>query len=240
MTRFVLVPGAWHGGWVWQRLRTILEARGNSVVTPTLTGLGDLAHLATPETGLEDHVQDIVEVLTTAAHGATFLVAHSYAGIPATVAADRVPQRLSGIIYLDAQVPHNGQRGFDAWPGAEAVYREASRLRGHGWLIPPPPDETFGIRSVRDLDWVRRQLTPHPLKTFDDRVALIHRRAPVSAGAIVCTADQSGNAIATDGMPTLRIDAGHDAMVSEPGLLANTLLEMTARLSTQPPPTPSL
>ena len=233
MTDFLLVHGAWHGGWCWTKLRPIIEARGHRVWAPTLTGLGERVHLARRDTGLETHVLDLVNVLDYEDLWGVVLVAHSYGGIPATVVADRCPDRLSAVIYLDSALPRDGQTGFDTFRGSEDAYRDPVELIGEGWLI-PPPDASFGLRDLADLDWVRSRLTPHPMKTFEDPIRLANGGMSVPAGAIICTEDATPNAVLARGfsdVPTIWITAGHDAMISEPILVADAIDEMLRLIS---------
>jgi pimeloyl-ACP methyl ester carboxylesterase len=233
MRNLVLVHGAWHGAWCWARLRPVLESRGNAVQTPTLTGLGELAYLATRDVGLETHVADIRQVLDES-NGPVVLVAHSYAGIPATIVADRCRDRVSAVIYLDSGMPQNGQSANDVFPGADDAYTMSADRNGDGWLIPVPPDETFGIASEDDLAWVRANLTPQPLKSFRDTATLVSRQPVVPSGAIVCTINgtlDSAAAQSLAGVPTVPIHAGHDVMITNPQLVADALDDLLARMA---------
>ena len=111
MTRYVLVHGAWHGGWCWERLREQLP--GARVYTPTLTGLGERADLLSPAVSLRNHIDDVVQVLEGEDLRDVVLVGHSYAGMVVTGVAARVPDRLARLVYLDAVVPKDGQSLFD-------------------------------------------------------------------------------------------------------------------------------
>src|SRR5437763_6310667 len=102
MATYVLVHGAWHGGWCWQRVTPLLRAAGHEVYTPTLTGLGERAHLGTPDVGLATHVEDIVTMLEYEDLTDVVLVGHSYAGMVITGVAHAVPSRLTHLVYLDA------------------------------------------------------------------------------------------------------------------------------------------
>ena len=105
MSTFLIVHGAWSGAHAWRWVRPLLRAAGHDVVTPTLTGLGERVHLATPETDLDTHVEDVVEVLYYEDLTDVVLVGHSYGGMVVTGVADRVPERLAHLVYLDADVP---------------------------------------------------------------------------------------------------------------------------------------
>ena len=112
MATFVLVHGSWHGGWCWQKVARLLRQPGHEVYTPTLTGLGERSHLATKKSGLELHIQDILNVLEFEDLHEVVLVGHSYAGLVITGVAERAPGRVARLVYLDAFIPHAGQSAF--------------------------------------------------------------------------------------------------------------------------------
>jgi pimeloyl-ACP methyl ester carboxylesterase len=149
MTTFVLVHGAGHGGWCWGRVAPLLRAAGHEVVTPTLTGLGERVHLLDGRVDLELHVTDIVNVLRYEDLHDVVLVGHSYGGTVITGAADRAPERVAKLVYLDAAFPGDGQSVAD-------VVEPVEGLRANGEVIdscPPPsvaPSTESPIRrSVR-------------------------------------------------------------------------------------------
>jgi pimeloyl-ACP methyl ester carboxylesterase len=113
---YVLVHPAWHGGWCWKKVVPLLRAQGHDVHTPTLTGLGERSHLASPDIGLETHIQDIVHVLKYEDLGRVILVGHSSSGAVITGVADRVPEQLAHVVYLDAFMPDDGQSLMDLIP----------------------------------------------------------------------------------------------------------------------------
>src|SRR5215211_1043953 len=116
MATFVLVAGAWHGGWCWRKVTPLLRAAGHEVFAPTLTGLGERSHLAHPDVGLTTHIQDIVNLLEYEDLNDVVLVGHSYSGMVITGVAEQVPGRLAHLVYLDAFVPENGQALVDLLP----------------------------------------------------------------------------------------------------------------------------
>src|SRR4051794_3369473 len=110
---FVLVHGAWHGGWCWRRVADRLEKQGHKVFTPTLTGLGERSHLMSPSIDLDTHINDVVNVVKWEDLKGICLVAHSYGGWPVSGALEKILDRVSSIVFLDAFVPEDGQKGFD-------------------------------------------------------------------------------------------------------------------------------
>src|SRR5690349_6349785 len=116
MATFVLVHGAWHGGWCWRKLSPLLAAQGHEVFAPTLTGLGERSHLAGPEVGLAVHVQDVASLLEFEDLREVILVGHSYGGMVLAGVAGRAAERLSQLVYLDAYVPRHGQSMVDLVP----------------------------------------------------------------------------------------------------------------------------
>src|ERR1700716_3513883 len=116
MTDFILIHGAWRGSWTWTRVRRLLAAAGHQVFTPTLTGLGERSHLLSRDVGLDTHVADIANLMIWEDLRDIVLVGHPYGGIVARHVADRMPDRINSLIYLDAFVPENGNALFDYLP----------------------------------------------------------------------------------------------------------------------------
>src|SRR6266498_5853186 len=109
MATYVLLHAGWAGGWQWRAVAQRLRMEGHEVYTPTFTGLGERVHLASSEVGLETHIQDILGVLTYEDLHDVILVGHSYSGMVSTAVAERVPERLAHLVYVDAFVPQDGQ-----------------------------------------------------------------------------------------------------------------------------------
>ena len=121
---FVLVHGAWHGGWCWRFVRDLLEKSGHRVHAPSLTGLGERKHLARPDIDLDTHIADIVSLLEMEDLSDVVLVGHSYGGMVITGVADRAPERIGRLVYLDAFVPEDGKCTLDY-----VVPERAARMR---------------------------------------------------------------------------------------------------------------
>jgi pimeloyl-ACP methyl ester carboxylesterase len=222
MSTFVLVHGAWHGGWCWERVTRLLAAAGATVYAPTLTGLGERAHLASRDVTLETHIGDIVGVLESELLTDAVLVGHSYAGMVVTAVADRVPHRLSRLVYLDAVVPKNDQCLFDC---AGVKFRERIeeqvRTQGEGWKIPFPSADGLGLIEDDDIQWTMPRLVAHPYRTFCERVSLQHPLVgSVPRSYLNCIGSKSlGQPRTTqaEGIDDYyEVQTGHDAMVTAP------------------------
>ncbi len=116
MTTFVLVHGAWHGSWCWKRVRKELQTEGHDVFTPTLTGVAERSHLISPQVNLDTHVADVVNLIRWEELTDVVLCGHSYGGCVITGVADRIPERLRALVYLDAFILENGQSLHDVLP----------------------------------------------------------------------------------------------------------------------------
>jgi pimeloyl-ACP methyl ester carboxylesterase len=137
---FVLVHPAWLGGWCWRKIAPLLRARGHDVYTPTLTGLGERAHLSKPDIGLDTHVEDIVKVLEFEDLSRVILAGNSSAGMVITGVADRVSERISQLVYIDAFVPEDGQSLVDLLPAdRRQAMEDLVKAEGQGWLRPGSP-----------------------------------------------------------------------------------------------------
>ncbi|MDG4830348.1 alpha/beta hydrolase [Solwaraspora sp. WMMD1047] len=190
MASFVLVPGFWLGGWAWSAVSDRLRAAGHDVHPVTLTGVGDRAHLAGPQVTLETHVDDLVGLIESADLRQVILVGHSGGGMPACLAAQRVPERIARLIYLESGPLPDGVSQFDTNPPAERDRLRA--LIGSGHLLPPPPwqpaDDPANLAGLDDqaLTTLRERTTPHPVRAATDPV----RRTgplPVPTALIACT-----------------------------------------------------
>jgi pimeloyl-ACP methyl ester carboxylesterase len=245
---FVFVHAAWHGGWCWKKVTPLLRASGHDVHTPTLTGLGERAHLAHPMVGLETHVRDIVQFLECEDLRDVVLVGHSNAGTAITAIADRVPERLAHLVYLDAFVPADGQATIDLITFPRHAWETRVRTEGYGWLIPslqPIPWDDF-VRDVwrvtdeADRQWLVPRLRPTPFKTFTDPVRLTSGTASkVPRTYIRCLQHKSERfdghadmARKTAGWRCRELAAAHEPFVTAPRELVDLLLETTSRAAT--------
>ncbi|PHB05558.1 alpha/beta hydrolase [Bacillus wiedmannii] len=138
MATFILVHGAWDGGYVWREVATQLRKEGHEVYTPTLTGLGERSHLAHPGVGLKTYIQDIVNVIHYEKLNEVILVGHSYAGMVITGVAEIIPECIKNIVYIDAMIPNNGDSVMDiSGPEMSSHFIEEVKAHGDGWRIIP-------------------------------------------------------------------------------------------------------
>jgi len=246
MATFVLVHGAWHGGWCWRNVESVLKRAGHTVFTPTLTGLGDRSHLLSPDIDLETHIADIVNVLAWEELEDVVLVGHSYGGMVITGVADRAKHRLRHVVYLDAFLPADGessashivrlmnpnatQADFDA---EVARRRDTANAQGGG---APDTDRLFDIPEdlAAAREWVKSRVTPHPVGTQVSPIRLanggsdgVQRTYILCAGApgrtpFMVLADRLRDA---PGWTYRELDTTHDAMVTMPAETAALLIE---------------
>jgi pimeloyl-ACP methyl ester carboxylesterase len=228
---FVLVHGAWHGGWCWDRVAPLLRAAGHRVYAPTLTGLSERAHLLSPEVGLQTHVDDVVGLIDALDLHGVVLVGHSYAGQVVTGVADRRPDALARRVYLDAFVGADGEAARDLLPEQVAAHwAEAAATKGSGWLVPVRSLAVLGVDDPADVDWLTPRLTPHPWRTYTDPLRLTGGAEGVPAEFVECVSWMRVFRAQADRArerrwPVRELRTGHEAMVTAPAALAELLLD---------------
>lgn len=170
---FVLVHGAWQGNWVWERVADRLRAAGQRVYTPSLTGLGERAHLAGPDIDLDTHIADVTGVIEHHELDGIVLCGHSYGGMVVAGAADRLAPRIKSLVFLDAFVPTNGKSLFDLQPPEMAArMREEAELGGEGWRIKRLGDNYFHVTDPQDAARLDRRAVDHPIGTMAQKAKL--------------------------------------------------------------------
>ncbi len=232
MATFVLVHGAYHGGWCWRDVARRLRADGHDVFTPTLTGLGERSHLLTAAVGLSTHVQDVLNVLLWEDLKEVILVGHSYGGMVVTGVADQAADRIADIVYLDAIVPENGQSTLDVQPPGRREWMTA-RAREAGGIAGEPVDpEVYGVTEPQAKAWVASKCTPQPFAAISEKLRLSGKPAERVAKRlyILCTDPPLpymrqfyDTAEKATGWDTLELATGHDAMVTMPDKLSDIL-----------------
>ena len=203
---YVIVHGAWGGGWDWRAVDSLLTLKGHRVVRVTLTGLGERVHLASPEIGLETHIQDVVNTILWENLRDVVLVGHSYGGMVITGAADRVPDRIHRLVYVDAFLPESGESLLGLVD--ERIQTSMRSTVRNGMIAPAWATDTLAV--PRDV--------PHPFKTLTDTLRLINAAARRLPGTYILTFEPAVNPdpfqrfadrAAARGWPVYRLQTGH-------------------------------
>lgn len=228
---FVLVPGAWLGAWAWRRVVPLLERGDNAAYPVTLTGMGDRVHLATPKVGMETAIQDVVNTIAYEGLEDVVLVGHSFAGKVVAAAADRIPESVKLVLYIDAFRPvkkvRTPQGAFDP--------NEFGRLEPGEWTVPLTEEILDNVgKDVKgpDRKWMLSKATRWPLKHSSDPVNLSKNFDSIRSAYIFCTGGGDpvdeilkGKWGKLDG-PSRVIESGHWPMVTRPAELAQAMLEL--------------
>jgi pimeloyl-ACP methyl ester carboxylesterase len=238
---FVLLHGGWHGAWCWRRVTPLLRDAGHDVVAPTLTGLGERAHLVSRDVDVSLHVRDLAAVLEMEDVRDAVLVGHSYAGVVIAAVAEVASDRIAQLVFLDAFIPRAGCALLDLLPSARAeVFRGAAREHGDGWLVPLPWEQAlagWGVTDPEDVAWTLSRLTPQPMATFLEPFGASAAWEQLPRTFLHCTSKPAGDTFAPfaeaaaasgSGWRFESIATGHDAMITAPEALAETLLKLVA------------
>jgi len=223
---FVLVHGAWHGGWCWTRVSPLLRAAGHTVFTPTLTGLGERSHLLNRDIGLDTHITDIVQVLEYEDLGNVVLVGHSYGGMVITGVADKASGRISQLVYLDAMLPEPGTATTDY------SQRKLAPITEDSWHDAAGMPQEYGVTDERDVAWMKKRLTDMPRRCLTQSLQLAGETSRQIRGAyILCStrpfaAEAAGRAKRRGYRYRELLTAGHDAMITQPRELTKILNEL--------------
>jgi pimeloyl-ACP methyl ester carboxylesterase len=234
MTSFVLVHGGWHGGWCYNRVAKILRDGGHDVFTPTLTGLGERSHLLQAGIDLDTHITDVMNVIKWEGLADVVLCGHSYGGFVVTGVCDRIPDKVASVVYLDAFVPEDGDTcmSFLAPERQKKLLINAEEMHA-GIAVDAPPPEFYRV-NAKDIEWVRRNFTPHPLGSLLQPIRLtgdyqrVRRTYVYAKGETIsrpwyekCLADPTWKVLVTD-------KGGHDQMVDDPDTVAQILMQSAA------------
>jgi len=228
---FVLVHGAWHGGWCWRDVAALLRAKGHIVTTPTMTGLGERAHLLSEAITLDTHIDDITNHLAWEDLDDVVLVGHSYGGTVAMGVADRAPGRIGTLILLDSGFLFDGETSMDELGPEIAAQRTRMAEESSGGLsLPAPPALVFGGVTPDQATWLDSKLVPHPLRTYTTPLRLSHPPGSgIRACYIACTEPVYPvmipifERVRACGWPFHELATGHDAMVTAPEATADLL-----------------
>lgn len=233
MADYVLVPGAWHGAWCWKKLLPGLWQAGHRAFPVCLSGVGERAHQLSRDIRLKTHADDVAAVIEAEELQRAILVGHSYAGMVITAVADRLPQRIGRLVYLDAVVPLPGE----SWSSGhtEEVRGKRREAIAQTGTIPPADPALFGLQG-EDAAWAARRSTPQPGGVYDDplhfdaaRIAALPRTFIDCTDPALATIAASRRRVREQpGWQLLQIPTGHDAMISAPQALLQHLLSLAA------------
>lgn len=228
---FVLIHGAYHGGWCWRRVADILERHGHKVYAPSLTGNGDRSHLLSTNVNLDTQIADIANLVTWEDLTGICLVAHSYGGWPASGALEQIHDRVAAIVWLDAFKPEDGEKGIDFISDHSRKAMIEAVARGEAGR-PPPPAKLFSV-SEKDDAWIDSKLTPQPNGVAMQPIRLTGKRETIAKKTYIripkypqaafdralaaCRADNTWQTLVNE-------FSGHDVMIDEPEWLADVLL----------------
>jgi len=229
---FVLVHGAWHGGWCWRRVSDLLERQGHKVFTPTLTGLGERSHLLRAGINVSTHVTDVVNLLKWEGLSNVMLCGHSYGGLVVSGVAEKSAASISSIVFLDAFVPENS----DSMAGltSQAVRDNLKIASERGDLGVPARSAAAFLVNEKDQAWVDSLCVPQPIGTMTEKMTLTGARERISKKSYIRAVaypnpgfDVAYARVKADrSWRTYEVPCGHDVMVDMPERLAEILLEV--------------
>lgn len=227
---FVLVHGAWHGGWCWRRVADRLERLGHKVYAPSLTGLGDRAHLITNRVNVSTHITDIVNIIRFEDLSDIVLVGHSYAGFVISGVAEREFPKIRSIVFLDAYVPQNGQSIYSMSSEKLRETLNAALKRGQTGMA--PASAAYFHVNEKDRAYVDSKCTPQPIGTYNEPLTLTGIRERIPKKTYIRA--KGWNAPGFDAVvarlrndPTWKIHdvpCGHDVMIDMPDRLTELLI----------------
>ena len=232
---FVLIPGSWCGAWCWKPVAERLRRAGHDVHPLSLTGLAERSHLLSDRITLETHVMDVINLIRHNDMRDVVLVGHSYAGVILTVVADRIPQFLRHIVYLDAMVPLPGECAMDMIPRHDAAQRIYRAHHDGGVSVPVPAPGHFASDAMRD--WFQAHMTPQPLKPYLERIDIRPPQGngvpvtyvscvPVRHPSIVLSAERARRPPL---WRVIEIASGHNVHLHRPDDVADILMDCAER-----------
>lgn len=243
MSTFVLVHDAWHAGQVWDRVIPLLEAAGHTCHAPSLTGHGSRAHLLGPEVGLQTHIRDVTSLIEQQHLEKVILVGHGYAGLVIEGVADRIPEQIAHLAYLNAMIPADDESVVDIDPPTRRRVDRAAES-DMAWRIPadePTADGWLGVTETADIDFLETFVGDESALCFTQKVNIRNPRSlRIPRAHIDCERGPSSEAarrvlpsLQPNGDPAVvwQLDAGHDATVSAPDALVELLLRFATAAS---------
>ena len=249
MANFVLVPGYWLGGWAWKNITDVLREKGHTVYPVTLTGLGERVHLGNAETNLDTHVADVVNLIKYEELENVYLVGHSYAGVVITQVADKIPERLAKLIYVDSAPLPDGTAQIEfSEPQELAAYEKIVAEKGDGWQLPLPSwkelDQGNNLKdlTVKDKRHIEKLATQQPFNASRQKLSLKNKARLKLPKVVILTTFtiaqakemiDSGNPLFKElddpNLTFIELPTGHYPMFSRPKELTKILLETQSR-----------
>lgn len=236
---YVLIHGGSHGGWCWERVTPALRSQGHIAYAPSLTGLADRSHLVGSNVDLELHINDVVNLINWEDLHNVILVGHSYGGMVITGIADRVPERVRQLVYLDAAHPKNGESLVDVTHGGiNSTRKDGKTVNGVELVCFATPAflQTLGITKAEDQAWLMSKLTPQPWRCFEQPLQLQNesalRRIPTTdiwRSMILKQLDPDGTKRSSFATRVWEINSpSHDLMVTDPEQVSGMLLRLAS------------
>ena len=231
MATFVLVHGAWHGAWCWQRVARLLRSGGHDVFTPTLTGVGERSHLFSPSINLDTHILDVVNEMKWQELRDVVLVGHSYGGMVISGVAEKMEKAIASLVMLDAFMPEDGQCVLDIYP-PDMREPVLAAVRSGATSLPPRAAALFKVNE-RDRAWVDAQCTPQPIRCFLQKLTLTGARERIAKKAYIRAVVYPSpyfdaglaSARAKKDWRLYELPCGHDVMLDMPEKLIQILQE---------------
>ncbi len=244
MATFILIHGAWHGGWSWWKTAPLLRDAGHHVLAPSLTGLGERQHLAAlmppAAINLDLHVRDVVSLLHAEDLTEVILVGHAYAGMVIAGVAELAPERISALVYVNGVAPSDGEAMVDqleAVRGPEFVTRIRGFIAEGAPFMPAPTDaeeiaRRWSITDPSDQAFMLPRLSPQPTLTFSQPIRTGNPDAAALRREFILCSESGFEPVAVrasaSGWGVHHIDTGHDPMVTTPRELADILLAIAS------------
>jgi pimeloyl-ACP methyl ester carboxylesterase len=232
---FVLVHGAWHGGWCWERVERLLREQGVRSFCPTLRGLAERAHLLDRHVDLHTHIAEVADLIAREALSNVVLVGHSYGGFVISGVAEQLgPATIAAMVFLDAFVPRDQDNFIDSIT-IPAFRQSLDDAVARGEMAVAPLTAASLKVNASDRAWVDAMCTPHPLASLTERIGLrgvrdrVPRKRYIRATGFRSPLfdDIYGRLQPESGWQLHQIDSGHDAMIDAPEQLVGLLLEVT-------------
>jgi pimeloyl-ACP methyl ester carboxylesterase len=228
---FVLVHGAWYGGWCWDKVAQDLRAQGHTVTTPTCPGLGEHAHLLSKDISLTTFITSITNHIVYENLNDVVLVGSGFGGVVISGVADHIPFLLKNLVYVDAMVLESGMSVFEGQPAAVTKKRlEQVATAGKGVAIPVPPVNPNSYRGAdrKTLSWLATRLSPQPVGTYQEKLVLNNKLGNgVPRTYVDCTASPFEPLVEVkkglkrqDGWNWVELATHHDPMITEPQMLS--------------------